>query len=606
MGRAKKTVKAILRAGYNPKRAAGEAKMTAKRYVLNRKRRAEYIVWFDEQRLSDVQLADQREDAKKLKHQPLISVLLPTYNTKPHHLRECIDSVIAQTYTNWEICISDDASPSEETKAVIREYVEKYDNIKATFNKKNGHIAASSNVALGMAKGEFTSLLDHDDLLAPNALFETVKKINEFPDADLIYTDEDKLEDDSIHMEPFFKPDWSPDFLHCCNYITHFATLRTKIMKEVGGFTQGTQGAQDWDLFLKVSAVTEKIYHVPKILYSWRKSETSTASSPDSKPYAYINQGKTLRHSLASRKINGSVEAQAALGFWRVRYGIEGTPLVSIIIPTINSYEYIKKCVDSIIEKTTYPHIEVVIVDTGSTDKNVENYYTDLELNNPEIKVVRWDKKPFNFSDACNFGVENSKGEYLLFLNNDTKVVSPDWVEGMLQYAQRKDVGMVGVRLHFPNDRIQHAGVVLSAEHVAFHPLYNQNILDYLSSNYTLNARNISAVTAACSMVSRKKFDQVGGFDTKLRVTYNDVDLCLKLMDAGYRNVYNPFVILYHYESISVGKINTGERDHTEFEEAKALMKKRWSKYLEHDPYYNANFEQRDPGYHLPVKLARK
>jgi GT2 family glycosyltransferase len=584
IGRVKKAVKITLKAGAHPKRATAEVKMTAKRYVHNRKRRAEYIVWFDEQRLSDLQLTEQRDEAHKLRHQPLVSILLPTYNTKPHYLRECIDAVLEQTYTNWELCISDDASPNDSTKAVIREYVEKYDNIHAIFNKKNGHIVVSSNVALEMAKGEYVSLLDHDDLLQPNALFETVKMINEHPDADLVYSDEDKLENDSVHIEPFFKPDWSPDFLYSCNYITHFATLKTTTMKQVNGFTPGTQGAQDWDLFLKISSVTDKIYHVPKILYTWRKSDTSTASSPDSKPYAYINQRKALHNSLVAKKINGSIEAQESLGFWRVRYGIEGTPLVSIIIPTIDNYKYIKRCVDSIIEKSDYPHFEIIIVDTGSTDPDVEDLYKKLMFENPEIKVVRWNKKPFNFSDACNFGVEKSSGDYTLFLNNDTMVVTNGWIEGMLEYAQRKDVGMVGVRLQFPSETLQHAGVVLSADHVAFHPLYNQYIKDYLSSNYTLNIRNISAVTAACSMVSRKKFDEVGGFDNQLRVTYNDVDLCLKLMDKGYRNVYNPFVQLYHYESISIGRINTKDRDQNEFEEAKALMKKRWSKYLERDP----------------------
>jgi glycosyltransferase involved in cell wall biosynthesis len=602
MGKVKKIIKVGLKAAANPKHAHKTIKFAAQKRLTNRRRREEYVAWFERQRLTDDQLSEQKELAKKLAFKPLISVLVPTYDTDPQYLRECLDSVLDQTYTNWELCISDDASPSEATRAVIKEYVKKYKNIDATFNKTNGHIAVSSNVALGMAKGEYISLLDHDDLLLPNALYETVVKLNEHPEADLIYSDEDKLEHDSVHVEPFFKPDWSPDFLNSCNYITHFATLSAKILKKVNGFTPGTQGAQDWDLFLRVTAQTDKIYHIPKILYTWRKSETSTAQSADSKPYAYINQKKVLRNNMAARQQNVSVEAHPALGFWRVRYVVEAHPLVSIVIPTKDNYKLITQCVDSIIEKTDYPYFEVVIVDTGSSDPKVEEYYEKITKNDTQIRIVRW-KKPFNFSGACNLGAEQSKGEYLLFLNNDTEVISPDWVQGLLEHAQRPGVGMVGAKLLFPNDTIQHAGVLLSERDIAFHPFYGQDPkLDIFSYIYLANVRNTSAVTAACSMVSRKKFNEVGGFDTKLRVTYNDVDLCLRLLDKGYVNVYNPFVELYHYESMSVGRIETSDRDKTEFNEAKALMQKRWAKYLKNDRYYNSCFEQYGPGYRLPVE----
>jgi GT2 family glycosyltransferase len=597
----KKIVKVVLKAAANPAHAKKTIQRAAERRTINRRRRSEYVAWFEAQTLTKDQLEEQKITAKQLAQQPLISILVPTYNTNPAHLRECLDSVIAQTYKNWEICISDDASPNRTTKDVIEEYAQRYENIHATFNAENGHIAVSSNIALKMAKGDYISLLDHDDLLLPNALFETVLKINEYPDADLIYSDEDKLEDDKVHVEPFFKPDWSPDFLNSCNYITHFATLSKGILKKVNGFTPGTQGAQDWDLFLRVTAETDKIYHIPKILYTWRKSATSTAQSADSKPYAYINQKKVLRQNIATQKLDAAVEAHPALGFWRVHYTVVDKPLVSIIIPTINNLKYISQCVDSILESTTYPYFEIIITDTGTTDKEVEAYYDKVVKNNPEVKLVRWNKKPFNFSDACNFGASKSNGEYLLFLNNDTSVFSADWIQSLLEHAQRPEVGMVGAKLMFPDDTIQHAGVVLSEQDVAFHPFYGQDPKqDIFSYIYIANVRNTAAVTAACSMVSRKKFDKVGGFDTKLRVTYNDVDLCLKLLDAGYYNVYNPFAELYHYESVSVGKINTSDRDKTEFEEAKALMQKRWPKYLQNDPYYNACFEQHGPGYRLP------
>lgn len=602
MAKAKKIIKLGLKAVANPRHAKEQAALAVARRSINRQRRANYIKWFEGHQPSAKELADQKKQAKKFKNQPLVSILVPTYNTNPTHLRECLDSVIAQTYTNWELCISDDASPNDNTKEVIREYVKKYKNIHAIFNTVNQHIAGSSNIALEMAKGEYTSLLDHDDLLLPNALFETIKMINEHPDADLIYSDEDKLEDDSVHVEPFFKPDWSPDFLNSCNYITHFATIRTKVMKKVNGFTPGTQGAQDWDLFLRITNITNNIYHIPKIIYTWRKSPTSTAQTADSKPYAYINQKKVLRHSVVERNENASVHSHPALGFWRKQYSIEDTPLVSIIIPTKDNYELIKQCVDSIIECSSYPYFEVVVVDTGSTDDRVANYYKSITDNNPEVNVVYW-KKPFNFSAVCNFGAAKAKGDYYLFLNNDTQVISHDWVQGLLEHAQRPNVGMVGAKLLFPNGTIQHAGVVLSLRDVAYHPFYGksqtQDIFNYI---YTANVRNVAAVTAACSMVSKAKFYEVNGFDDELRVTYNDVDLCLKLLDKGYLNVYNPFVELFHYESMSVGKIETADRDKKELFEAQDVMRKRWVKYLKHDPYYNPCFEQFGPGYQLPAE----
>lgn len=597
----KKSAKFAIKSAIHPLHAKKRLEFELRRRKINTTRRSDYISWFESNRPKADELDQQRKTEKSLKVRPLISILIPTYNTDPVHLRECLNSVLEQTYTNWEICISDDASPSEDSKAVIREFVKSHKNIRATFNTKNQHIAGSSNVALSMAKGEFISLLDHDDLLTPNALYETVLMINSHPDADLIYTDEDKLEDDSVHIEPFFKPEWSPDFLNSCNYITHFATLRRTVMESVGGFTQGTQGAQDWDLFLKVTAKTDKIYHIPKILYIWRKSVTSTAQSANSKPYAYINQKKVLRRSVIRNGEDAVVEAQPALGFWRVRYSLQGSPLVSIVIPTKNSLTYIKQCVDSILEKSDYPYFEIIIVDTGTDDPKVREYYNMLIGNNPEVKIVDWKADSFNFSEACNYGAKHAKGEYLLFLNNDTEVISPDWIQGLLEHAQRDGVGMVGAKLLFENDTVQHGGIVLSERDIAFHPFYGKDPrLDIFEYIYVANVRNTAAVTAACSMVSHSKFDEVGGFDPKLRVTYNDVDLCLRLLEKGYRNVYNPFVELYHYESISVGRINTSDRDAKEFNEAKTLMTKRWAeKYLRKDPYYNPSFVQNGPGYQL-------
>lgn len=597
----KKIVRRTLSAVANPGATKRDVMLIRERRAINKERRQQYLAWYAAQELTAAQLEEQRNSAKALKKQPLISILVPTYNTRIDYLRECIDSVLAQTYTNWELCIADDASPNEETRKVIKEYAKKHKNIKYVFSKKNQHIALTSNLALEIASGEFISLLDHDDILLPNALYETVKVINDQPDIDLIYTDEDKLEGDKWHVEPFFKPDWSPDFLLSCNYITHFATLSSRIMKKVGGFGIGTEGAQDWDLFLRVTAQTDKIHHIPKILYTWRKSETSTAQTADSKPYAYINQKKVLRKNLGNMQQSAWLEAHPSLGFWRARYNIQGTPKVSIVIPNKNHYKLLSQCVDSILEQSTYPYFEVVIVENGSTEKSIEEYYERVTERNDNVRVVRWNK-PFNYAAVCNFGARKATGEYLLFLNNDTEVMSPDWIQGLLEHAQRPGVGMVGCRLLFPNNRIQHAGVVLSYQDVAYHAFYGKDPqTDIFTYIYASNIRNCSAVTAACCMVARKHFEAVQGFDEKLRVTYNDVDLCLKLLDSGLRNLYTPFVELYHHESMSVGKMEGAKRDKQEVVEAAELMRNRWAKYLNHDPYYNDNFEQVGPGYRLPV-----
>lgn len=594
------SAKFAVRAALHPSYGSEQIKLFRDRRLINKKRYDDYIEWFDKHKATEEQLDRQRKISKDFKYRPLISILLPTYNTNPTYLRSCIDSVLSQSYDNWELCISDDNSTSEQTKDVIKEYVEKYDNVIVTFRKENGHISKSSNTALSIAKGDYISLLDHDDILPPNALFEVVNAINKNPEVDLIYTDEDKIDHEGNHIEPFFKPDWSPDFMNSCNMITHFATMKANIIRGVNGFTVGTHGAQDWDLFLKIAAKTNNIYHIPKILYHWRKSETSTAMNADSKPYAYINQKNVLRSSVRQRKENAYIDSHVALGFWRKKYVIPTNPLVSIIIPTKNNFKYIKKCIESIIENTTYPYFEIIIVDTGSTDSQVNNFYGKLINDNENIQIVKY-KKKFNFSDACNYGVDNSNGEYLLFLNNDTEVITHDWIQSLLEHAQRPEVGMVGPKLIFEDKTIQHAGIVLSERDIAFHPFYGQDErVDIFTYIYTANIRNVSAVTAACSMVSRKKFDEAGGFDPKLRVTYNDVDLNLKLRKKGYYNLYTPYAELFHYESKSVGRINTSERDSTELQEAQNEMRKRWGNYLKRDPFYNDNFEQFGPGYRLP------
>jgi GT2 family glycosyltransferase len=597
--KAKKIVVTGAKTALYPRKSMGEFKKRARRRAINNQRQADYRHWFKHHQPTAADLKKQRTIAKNFKLRPLVSIVMPIYDTPEAFLRACIDSVLSQTYDNWELCIADDASPSDIIE-VVKEYAAKHTNVKWTRLEKNQHIAGSSNEALKLAAGEFVALLDHDDLLMPNALFEMVSALNGSPKADFFYSDEDKIEDGVGRLEPFFKPDWSPEFLKSCNYITHFSMLRKSIIDKIGGFRLGTEGAQDWDLFLRFTEQTQKVVHIPKILYAWRKSPTSTAQSADSKPYAYLNQRSVLREAVRQGPISASVFDHPSRGFWRVRYQIVGNPKVSIVIPTKDNFELIKQCIYSIIDKTSYANFEIVLVDSGSTDPQVLDFYKSKLVVNNNAKVHNWKAKQFNFSAACNYGAKQATGEYLIFLNNDTEVITCDWIESLLEYAQQTGVGMVGAQLLFPNDTVQHAGVVLSERDVAFHPFYGLDpSLDIFTNIYIANIRDCSAVTAACSMIQKKRFDEVKGFDTKLRVTYNDVDLCLRLGEAGYRNIYTPNARLYHHESMSVGKITGGQRDNTELQAAADLMRQRWAKQLRRDPYYNDNFKQFGPGYQV-------
>lgn len=561
----------------------------------------DYRKWFNRNFPHTKELKKQSRKQKILTRRPLISVLVPTYNTDPKHLRDCIESVLNQTYDNWELCIADDASSGKRVREIIEEYSKKDERIKIVFRKKNGHICKASNSALKVATGNYIALLDHDDYLWPNALFEVVRLINEKPQAKFIYSDEDKIDESGKkHMEPFFKPDWSPEFLRSINYITHFSVLDRILVNKLGGFRPGYEGAQDWDLFLRASRATEEIYHIPTVLYSWRKTEQSTALQPSAKDYAYVNQKKALEDDVKARGLQAKIEWQIPFSMWRVSYNLKSKPLVSIIIPTKDQYDFIKRCLDSIKEKTNYKNLEIVIVDTGSTDKKVWELYEDYKMSLPKTKVVKW-KKPFNFSTVCNFGAEHAKGDYFIFLNNDTEVISEDWVEEMLSYAQQKDIGAVGCKLYYPDRKLQHAGIIMGvggqddtpgiAGH--FFPAFMDNPPQTPTQLlYVGGARNFAAVTAACIMIPKKKFDEVKGFDPIFRIAFNDVDLCLKLLNKGWRNVYLPQVELYHHESISIGQPGSKQRDLNEFDKEIKLMLKKWENLIKNDPFYHPEFRK--------------
>lgn len=574
-------------------------------------RKVEYKIWFTKHYPNKTIISGQKHQQKHLKRRPLISIIVPTYNTNLVHLRECIKSVVNQSYDNWQLCIADDASKNQEVVAVIEEYCKSDKRISLVKRKKNGHICEASNSALVIAKGEYIALLDHDDILWPNALFEVVKSLNENPDTDFVYTDEDKIDENGKeHIEPFFKPDWSPEFLRSINYITHFAVLRRSLVEKVGGFRAGYEGTQDWDLFLRISRQTNKIIHIPKVLYSWRKSDNSTAQVPSSKNYAYINQKKALMDDVKQRGYDADISWQIPFSMWKVRYKVKNNPMVSIIIPTKDQYAYIQRCLESINQNPGYKNTEVIIADTGSSDPKVWELYDEYKKLIPKCRVIKWTKQ-FNFASVCNFGAKEAKGDYLLFLNNDTEVITPTWVEDMLGYAQQKDIGAVGCKLLYPDGKLQHGGIILGvggmdgtpgiAGH--YYPAFAVNPpQDPAMLTYVGGTRDFTAVTAACVMVSASKFNKVKGFDDKYRIAFNDVDMCLKLFDKGWRNVYLSHVELYHHESVSVGQPGSKVRDLSEFDKEIKMMLKKWRVLIGNDPYYHPEFRRDIASARLNVK----
>jgi GT2 family glycosyltransferase len=572
-----------------------------------------YQQWVLQNYPDAVELMHERRQIDRYKYKPLISILVPTYNTDLGFLKDCVESVQAQSYDNWELILVDDASPNQEVRDAIKGFADTDERIRYEFCKKNGHISAATNVALALAKGEFVALLDHDDVLWPNALFENIKALNDDPKIDFLYSDEDKITANKWeHKDLFLKPDWNPEFLESVNYITHFSVLRTSVVKKVGGWRGKYDGAQDWDLFLRVSDATKRIHHIPKVLYSWRISATSAASGIEAKPYARDAQRLAIVDSLSAKGYkNAKVITGLSPDYWTVKHPIKGSPKVSIVIPTKDQFKIVRRCVNSIFKKTTYKNFEVVLVDTGSADKRIIEWYKKLTARHKNVKVVDWPEQPFSYSRACNFGVKNADGEYILLLNNDVEVITSDWIETLLSDAQREGIGGVGCKLYYPEGkRIQHAGIGIGLNNTAANLLSemhnnNKTLIQHL---YADTRHELSAVTAACMMVKKDRFDEVGGFDEEFRITYNDVDLCLKLKKAGYRNIYNPHAELIHHESVSIGlptelakargikeaDRQKYQRDADELEKTTKLLQSKWKKYIEHDPHINDNIDKRD------------
>ena len=536
-----------------------------------------YNKWFDNQ--------EKITEYKNFKYNPKISVIIPTYNVSKELLTECIESVLNQSYTNFEICIADDNSSLEETINTLKEY-EKNDKIKVTYRKKNGMISQSSNTALELATGEFIVLLDNDDLIEKDALYYIVEALNEDKTIDMIYTDEDKLDFKGRKMEPHFKPDYSPDTLMSVNYICHLCCMRKSIVDELGGFNSKFDGSQDYDLFLRFTEITNNIYHIPKVLYHWRQTKTSTAGYMGNKSYAYINGKKALEAALKRRNIKGEVLENPNVSTYLVKYG-NNNQKISIIIPIKDKAKMTRRCIDSIYNKCTYKNFEIILVDNNSNEKDTFDMIEEYKNKYDNFKSIRLEC-PFNYSYINNEASKICTGEYLLFLNNDTEVINEDILEWMLGYASLDHVGCVGIKLLYPDKLVQHAGVVLGYGGVAGHIYVTASDNDNGLFGRLVMPYDYTAVTAACLMISKKKFESVGGFDEKLKVALNDVDLNLKVLAKGYYNVCLSNVTMYHYESKSRGYEASKEK-HERFLSEQKYMNEKWGKLLEEDKFFSKN-----------------
>lgn len=555
----------------------------------------DYQRWIDQNETTHEGLNQLKSALANFWYHPKISIITPVWNTDEKWLRLAIESVMTQVYDDWELCLVDGGSTKPHIKHILQEYSWKDKRIKIKFLTENKGIAENSNEALSLATGEFVGFLDHDDELAPFALYEIVKLLNQNSDINFIYSDEDKIDQKNLRKDPFFKPDWSPDLFLSQNYLCHFSVIRKTLIDSVGGFHAGYDGSQDYDLFLrcteKISPIT--IVHVPKILYHWRMIQGSAAEQTEAKPYAITSAKKALSDALARRGLSATVTDGLYPSSYRVCYTLGKNPKVAIIIPTKNKVEILQRCVQSILDKTGYQNYEIIIVDNQSSDDATFRYYSSLESNS-KITLLHYDK-PFNFSAINNYAVANVDCPFILFLNNDTEVISSEWLSAMLEHAQREDVGAVGAKLLYPNNQIQHAGVILGItgtpgqKGVAGH---SHKGLPGNNAGYFFRAQiigNYSTVTAACLMMRKDVFQEIGGFDEAIAIAFNDVDLCLKIRQRGYMVVYTPYAQLYHHESLSRGYENTPEKQ-ARFSKEVTLCRERWGKVIDSgDPYYNPN-----------------
>lgn len=564
-----------------------------------------WIKWFDV--LGDSDRNAILDHISNLNYEPCISIVMPTHNSTERWLRRAIESVRAQLYPHWELCIADDASSMPHVRVILDEYQHLDERIKVVYRERNGHISAASNSALKLATGEFVALLDHDDEISVHALYLIAVAINEDPNLELIYSDEDKINESNYRYDPYFKPDWNPDLLTSQNVICHLGVYRTELVRKIGGFREGYEGSQDWDLALRVTECIpfKHIKHIPFVLYHWRAIAGSTAMGHDEKAYATRASHKVLIDHFA--RIEEEAEVLPVVGgHFRIRYPIPSPkPLVSIIIPTRNGSKLLTKCIDSILLKTRYSPFEIIIVDNQSDEEHTLAYLRYL-AQEKIANVVKY-MAPFNYSAINNFAVLQSNGSILCLVNNDIEVISDDWLEEMVSHAIRPEIGAVGSMLYYPDDTVQHAGVILGLGGIAGH-LYAGHARG--TSGYMNQAclvHNLSAVTAACLVVRKDVFQEVSGLDEiNLPVAYNDVDFCLRILEKGYRNLWTPFAELYHHESATRGFEDTPEKLQR-FQQESSYMQARWGELLRHDAAYNSNLTLSSgwPYLALPPRIIR-
>lgn len=543
-----------------------------------------------------------KKGLKRAPLSPLISIVLPTYDSDLNYLQKAVMSVLKQSYKKWELCVVDDASSSSSLITYLTELATVDSRIKVVFRSVNGHISAASNSGIEASSGDFLTFLDHDDELATDALLTFVSELNKNNDLVFAYSDEDKIDEYGVRSEPHFKPDFNETLATAYNYFCHMSFYKSSLVKDLGGLRSEFDGAQDYDLALRViqSCSAEQIVHIPKILYHWRKTEISTASSLGNKAYAQSAGLRAVSSYLDEVAPTAKAMPNPELPqYTRVIYSVQGNPKVTIIIPTRDQSQILKVCIDSILKKTKYVNFEIVIVDNGSKESKTKKYLDSVQRDS-RVVVVHYPHE-FNYSKINNFAVGKTKSDYICLLNNDVEVVSPDWLYEMLSHAQRPGVGAVGARLWYPNGQLQHGGVVLGLGGVAGVAGHAHKYISRSDPGYMGRAKlaqEFSAVTAACLVVARESFELVGGLTEDLKVAFNDVDFCLKLVERGYRNVWTPFAELIHHESLSRGL------DTTKIQIKRAAgevlyMRNRWNKILDCDPAYNRNLTKNHEDFSL-------
>ncbi len=562
--------------------------------------RTDYFKWVQQY---DV-LTDKRQTIIKqrielLKQKPLISVVMPVYNPKLSWLKEAIESVQSQLYPRWELCIADDLSTDKDVRPLLEEFAKNDPRIKVVFREKNGHISSASNSALTLARGSWVALLDHDDLLPGHALFWVAEAINSCPNICMIYSDEDKIDEKNNRHGPYFKCDWNPDLFYSHNMFSHLGVYRLDLIKQVGGFRVGLEGAQDYDLALRCIEQVDatQIHHIPRVLYHWRVHKDSTAQSNDAKPYAMLAGEKALNEHF--KRVGVDAKAEFLGCGYRTKYALpHKLPMVSIIIVTKNRLKQIRRCVDSVLNKTLYTNYEIVIIDNGSDDSKTLVYFESLSLES-RVKIIKGDRL-FNYFQLINSAVKKAKGDVVCLLSDDIKVITSEWLTEMVSHAVRPEIGAVGAKLWYEDDTLQHGGMLLGVSGVATHAHKHTLKESHGYFGRTKLISGFSAVTAACLVVRKEVYNQVGGLnECELKACYSDVDFCLRLRERGYRNIWTPYAELYNYESIkSPAKI-------AELGQGVLYMKDKWGGVLKNDPAYSPNLtlDYEDFSYAWPPRL---